>query len=117
MSDYTNQLARFRFWNRTAITGFLSALPAAYLVGLITRGTVLVTYLPATVFALCFLLVVVGYVRIRLFHCPRCSNRFTVKHAFATNSTGRNCVHCGLSAYSSAQQNIQADAASPRRLT
>jgi hypothetical protein len=46
------------------------------------------------------LVVVIAYIRIRHFRCPRCKNYFSIKHSFAT--IGRKCVHCGLSAYASA---------------
>jgi len=108
MIEYSNQLDRLRFWNRTAIVAFVCALPATFLVGLITSGTVLVRVLPFVTFGLFAVAIVLAYVQIRTFRCPRCSNYFTVKHALGANSRGRNCVHCGLPAYAGAQPGIQA---------
>src|ERR1017187_7515124 len=101
MKDYSIQLGALRFWNRVAILALVLFLPIAYLAGLATEGTFLAEILPISVGLFCFGAFVFSYVQIRRFRCPACGNYFTVKHSFATNSNGRACVHCGLSAYAS----------------
>ena len=95
MSDYSNQLERLRFWNRTAIIAFVCALPATFLVGLITNGTALVRILPFGTFGLFAVAIVLAYVRIRTFRCPRCGNYFTVKHVTCRLSSGHWSLETG----------------------
>lgn len=99
MKDHSRRLAMLRSWNRIAIWAMVLTVPCAILVALLAKGTFLEGVLPVSAGVLGFIVFVIAYIRIRMFRCPRCNNYFTVKHAFATNSRGRACVHCGLSAY------------------
>ena len=99
MSDSRDRLNPIRFWNRAALLALILAVPVAGLVALWTNGTALAPGLPIAVFAVCSTIVVVGYLRIRTFRCPRCGHYFTIQHRFGMNSRGRKCAHCGLDAY------------------
>jgi hypothetical protein len=99
MNGYDVQLGRLRFWNRVGIGAVISIMPATILAGVCTRGTVIAIALPSITSISLFVILAVSYVRIRLFRCPRCGDRFTVKRTFSTNTRGRVCVHCGLDAY------------------
>lgn len=99
MSDYSKQLKRLRFWTRTATFALIFTLPATFVVGFITHGTTLDRVLPFTTFVVFVLALVVAYIRIRTFPCPRCGHYFTVKHPLGANIRGRKCEHCGLEAY------------------
>ncbi len=102
MSDYANQLKRFRFWNRAAIRAFL-CVPAIFVIcSVIASATALPTDI--AIGAMCalflvFIFIAVAYIQIRAFRCPRCGRRFAVA-AFGVNTRGRQCAHCGLEAYS-----------------
>ena len=78
---------------------FVGALPVAGGLAFGTSGTVFAPVLPIAAFGVCFAVGAFGYVRIRMFRCPRCRNYFAIKHRLDTNSRGRKCVHCGLDAY------------------
>ena len=99
MSDFRDQLEPLRFWNRVAMLAFVGALPVAGGLAFGTSGTVFAPVLPIAAFGVCFAVGAFGYVRIRMFRCPRCRNYFAIKHRLDTNSRGRKCVHCGLDAY------------------
>jgi hypothetical protein len=99
MSDFRDQLEPLRFWNRTAVVAFVGALPLAGALGFSMSGTVFAPVLSLAAFGACLAIGVFGYIRIRMFRCPRCGNSFTVRHRLDTNSRGRKCVHCGLDAY------------------
>src|SRR5258708_5110696 len=111
MTNYSAELSVLRFWNRVAIGSLVIVIPAVFLVAFFVDGTLLGGVLPLFVFALGVAVFVVAYFRMRTFRCPRCGNYFTVKHALASNTRGRRCVHCGLEAYG-AQQIAPTDAAS-----
>jgi predicted RNA-binding Zn-ribbon protein involved in translation (DUF1610 family) len=99
MSDFRDQLEPLRFWNRAAMLAFVGALPLAGALGFLTSGTVFAAVLSLAVLGVCLVIGVFGYIRIRVFRCPRCGNSFTIRHRLDTNSRGRKCVHCGLDAY------------------
>jgi hypothetical protein len=99
MNTYGAQFIPFRRWNHIAMTALVLAVPMAYLAGLLAEGSSLFPALPIASGVACVVVVLVSYVRIRLFRCPRCGDRFTVRHPFGANGFGRKCVHCGLSAW------------------
>ncbi len=99
MSDYSRQLRRLRFWNRTATFALICALPATFLIAFIANGTALDRVLPFGTLVVFSVVLFVAYVRIRTFPCPRCGNYFTVKHPLGARTRDRKCVHCGLEAY------------------
>jgi hypothetical protein len=99
MSTYRAQFMSFRRWNHIAMGALVLAMPLAYLSALVVDGSPLSPALPIASAAACVVIVIVSIVRIRLFRCPRCGKKFTVRHPFGANGFGRNCVHCGLSAW------------------
>jgi predicted RNA-binding Zn-ribbon protein involved in translation (DUF1610 family) len=104
MTDYQHELEQLRYWNRASIIGFIAILPITGITAVLTTGTFLFPVLPFAAFVSCAAFFIAGYIKIRTFHCPQCGNLFTVKHAFAANSRGRKCVHCGLEAYIAAAE-------------
>jgi hypothetical protein len=75
------------------------AVPLAYVTALLSDGSSLSPLLPIGSAVACVAVVIVSYVRIRMFRCPRCGDRFTVRHVLGPNGFGRKCVHCGLPAW------------------
>ena len=100
MVNYSKSLSRYRSWNRFAICTTICMLPAAILAAPLTEGTKLTPWIPLGVFGLSFIVVLVAYYHVRTFRCLRCNNYFAVTHPiFGTNTRGRKCIHCKLSAY------------------
>ena len=95
----SEQWKDFRYWNRLGIGAFLTLIPAVAIAALIAQAIPLLSPLPFVVAALWVGAFIVAYFQIRTFRCPRCSQPFTVKRSFGTNSMGRKCVHCGLELY------------------
>lgn len=92
----------FRFWNRVGITIMLAFLPAIFSVGFFSQGTVFFPILPVVLLSLLFFLLAFAVYKIRTFACPKCKKPFTVRRFLGPNTTGRNCVHCGLPLYADA---------------
>ncbi|MHB1992737.1 hypothetical protein [Metallibacterium scheffleri] len=99
MNDYSRQILRLRFWTRTATFALIFTLPATFLAGFITYGTTLEHVVPSSIFIVLGGALVVAYIRIRTFPCPRCGHHFGVKHPLGANIRGRKCAYCGLEAY------------------
>ena len=101
MQEFEKELKKYRFWNRVGIISFLSIFPSAIFIIWISQKIVFF----GNFFIVTFGLILVFFFSIyktHFFRCPRCQKCFSIKEFISYKkyySTGRHCVHCGLSAF------------------
>ncbi len=98
MRDFEKELKKYRFWNRLGNAIVLSLIPLGLMLyWLVHRIALFKNFFVIMPFLL--LLLILSFIKTSFFRCPRCKKSFIKKNWYSKNTSGRCCVHCGLSAY------------------
>jgi len=97
-NDYKDQWDDYRRRNRIVIALFLGFIPGVLILGFpLTK--LLKSEIPFYAVALTWMAMTAGaWIRLILFRCPRCRERFMMNKYFVVAS-GRKCPYCGLKRY------------------
>ena len=98
MQEFEEELKKYRFWNYLAIIIFLSYLPLGLLLDWLA-GKVVFFENFFVLMPIWLLLLIFSVFKTGFYRCPRCKKSFSRKNWYRSNSLGRYCVHCGLSAF------------------
>ena len=87
MHSANNPWKPYKRWNRISILCFLVAIPTVLI-----APSLHIEFAEPYIAALVGLIFAYGVLRVSLFRCPRCSQKFISGRA----SLGRECANCGL---------------------
>jgi len=95
LMSYENQWEEYRKLSKQFLWAWIGYLPGMAVIG-ISISRFIETETPVIIIAVIWLCVcAVTAVRLGLWKCPKCGNRFALKGLYRNSATDK-CLHCGL---------------------